>query len=73
MEPSTSPSSIQTGSLTRLRPFHSLRESVQGVAVAADNIFGLFHFLLEGGVVGRELVSSVWGFNQKKDGRLRRL
>jgi hypothetical protein len=36
-----------------------LGELVQGVAVAADDIFALFHFLVEGGIRGRELASAV--------------
>jgi hypothetical protein len=47
-------------------PINSLREGMQGVAVAADDVLRLFHFLCEGGIIGCELIGAVWAFDQEK-------
>src|SRR5260370_8037401 len=47
------------------RPFRLLRESVQSVALAADDVLALFHFLFEGGVVGRGRLGTVWARDQE--------
>jgi hypothetical protein len=48
------------------KPVRSLGEGVQSVAVAANDILGLFYFLFEGGIVGRELIGTLRAFDQKK-------
>jgi hypothetical protein len=48
------------------RPVHSFGERVQGVAVAANDVLGLFHFLFEGRIVGCELIGTVRAFDQKE-------
>ncbi len=39
---------------------------MERVAISADNLFGLFEFLLESGVVGRELVGAVGAFDEEQ-------
>jgi hypothetical protein len=39
---------------------------MESVAIAANNVSGLLHFLCEGGIVGSELIRAVWLFHQEK-------
>jgi hypothetical protein len=39
---------------------------MESVAIAGNNIPGLLHFLGEGGIVGGELIGTVWFFQEKK-------
>ena len=39
---------------------------MQGVAVSANDVLGLLHFLLKRRIVGRKLICTVRSFDQKK-------
>jgi hypothetical protein len=48
---------------SRLVP--SLGKNVQGVAVAANDVFRLSHLFLKDGIVGREPVTAIRSFNEE--------
>ncbi len=50
----------------RSRRASSLGEEMECIPVAADDVLGFLHLLLEAGVVGSKLLASVRRFNQEQ-------